>query len=432
MATLSKVKTVVWEDADGRRVKAGTLGATKRTITSDNWYIVVKEGGRLKRIPTVPDKQAATKMLGDYVRDKAHGKAGLTDPFAEHRDRPLTEHVRDYLLDLKDGGTSPDYQGAVEQRLRRVVSGIKAKSLNDVTPDKIKTFLRYATDGRVEGGQPISVTTKNDLRAATYTFFKWLVREERHPTNIVERVPRFARPKGDDGGEPVVRRRRALRPRELKQLIRAATNFPLESRKYNRGGRPRKDGSRPDPRPATLTSETTAKLTAQGRERRLMYQLAIFTGLRRGELSRVRVRHVKLNKGIIDLPGALTKNGRRALIPLVPRLVEELKEWIKGKGQNDPLIVVPCRHNLRRLHQSNLNLAAIPYQTDRGFADWHSLRKTTHTFLRRQGVKGRLRDRFLRHSAGDLKTERYDDEELKEMAPVTKQLARLWRYCTAP
>jgi integrase len=59
-----------------------------------------------------------------------------------------------------------------------------------------------------------------------------------------------------------------------------------------------------------------------------MYLLAVFTGLRRGELSRVQVKEVKLRRGVIDLPGGKTKNGRRAVIPLVKGLVTELRAWV--------------------------------------------------------------------------------------------------------
>jgi hypothetical protein len=94
------------------------------------------------------------------------------------------------------------------------------------------------------------------------------------------------------------------------------------------------------------------------------------------------------------------------------------------------MITVPCRHNLRRLHLAHLKMAKIPYKTDKGHADWHSLRKTTNTFLRRKMVPLRQRQLFLRHAAADLTTRRYDDERIGDMKDVIKQLNRLWRYVT--
>jgi hypothetical protein len=112
----------------------------------------------------------------------------------------------------------------------------------------------------------------------------------------------------------------------------------------------------------------------------------------------------------------------------VKGLVTELQDWVKNKNGDDPLVRVPCRHNLRRLHLAHLKMAKIPYKTDKGHADWHSLRKTINTFLRRRQVPLRQRQLFLRHSAVDLTTRRYDDERIGDMAEVVRQLKRLWRF----
>lgn len=430
MATLAKRVQTRWYKG-GERVAAGTPGATKVKEKSDHWYIVYKVGGKVRREKAYTDKAASEAMLTEWRKSRERGDAGLTDPFKVHLDRPLREHVDDYLEDVRHGGTSAQYHGAVAARLARVFDGIGAKTLRDITADKLKAFFRTMTDARVKAGGypvPVSVTTKNDHRAAVYTFFQWLRKGQRHPENVVERVPRAEPPKG----EPVAaRKRRALKAADLRALIRTAGAYPVESRKVNRGGRPKGDGS---PRAASVTKlnpETLAKLEGQGRERRLMYLLATFTGLRRGELSRVQVKEVKLKKGVIDLPGLKTKNGRRAVIPLVKGLAAELKGWVAGKDGEDPLIAVPDRHNLRRLHLAHLKMADIPYRTDKGHADWHSLRKTVNTHLRRREVPLRQRQRFLRHSAADLATRRYDDERTGDLTAVMRELGTLWRYVTS-
>jgi integrase len=73
-------------------------------------------------------------------------------------------------------------------------------------------------------------------------------------------------------------------------------------------------------------------------------------------------------------------------------------------------------------------MAKSPYQTEKGFADWHSLRKTVNTFLRKKQVPLRQRQLFLRHSAADLATSRYDDERIADMKDVVRQLSRLWKF----
>lgn len=430
MATLAKRVQTRWYKG-GERVDAGTAGARKVKEKSDHWYIVYKVGGKVRRLKAYTDKAASEAMLTDWRKSQERGDAGLLDPYKVHLDRSLQEHLDEYLEDVRNGGTSTEYHAAVEARLSRVFAGIKAKVLREVTADALKSFFRSMVDARVKQGaapKPVSVTTKNDHRAAVYTFFQWLRKENRHPENVVERVPRAEHPKGE---LVEVRKRRALKPSDLRTLIRTAGEYPIESRKLNRGGRPKRDGSRPDNKPANLKAETLTTLKQQGQERRMIYLLALFTGLRRGELSRVQVKEVRLKRGLLDMPGRKTKNGRRAVIPLVKGLVAELREWVKNKNGEDPLVPVPCRHNLRRLHLAHLKMANIPHKTAKGHADWHSLRKTINTFLRRKDVPLRQRQLFLRHSAADLTTQRYDDERVGDMADVIRQLNRLWRCIVA-
>jgi integrase len=160
-----------------------------------------------------------------------------------------------------------------------------------------------------------------------------------------------------------------------------------------------------------------------------MYRLAILTGLRRGELSRLRVRHLIFGKRPrIEMPGVLTKNGRDALIPLVPTLADELKAWVTetGRGKDDCVVVVPCRSNLVRLHKAHLKLAGIAYTDDRGrYADFHSFRMSLNVALRRRGVKLRERQLFLRHAAADLATSKYDDERLTAMKRLVRVLTEI-------
>src|SRR5262249_8470233 len=145
----------------------------------------------------------------------------------------------------------------------------------------------------------------------------------------------------------------------------------------------------PQARPCKLRPETMARLRDRGRERWLMYRLAILTGLRRGELSRLRVSHLELDAqpfARINMPAHLTKNGKPARILLVPSLAADLRQWIidTGKSPTDALVTVPNRHNLIKLHKTHLALAGIPYSDPEGrCADFHSLRMSANVVLRK-------------------------------------------------
>jgi integrase len=421
VATLKKVTTTQWIDPVGNRVKPNTPGATKRVVTSRKWYIVAKVNGRVKRIPAYTDKKASQAKLADWLRAQERGQADLIDPFKEHLDRPVLDHLADYVRVLKTRSRNPDYHGEVERSLRRVFAARKVVLLRDLTADAVQQYLAALVAG---------ATTKNLHRTYVVSFCNYLVAARRLPANPVTRFT-VSRAKPREAEER--RERRALKPSEIRRLLAAVRDYPLKAASTNTGGRPPAGtaGQPRTPRPAKLSAGTVAKLEHRGRERLLLYRVGLMTGLRRGELSRLRVRHLDLGpQPRIDLPGTLTKNGKRACIPLVPSLADELRQWIAdtGRAPGDPLLSVPARNNLSRMHRAHLELAAIPYQDDRGrYCDFHSLRKSANAYLRRNGVPPKERQLFLRHGKLELTTETYDDDQMTGMKTVYRRLAKLIR-----
>ena len=273
-------------------------------------------------------------------------------------------------------------------------------------------------------GWKVKATTKNKIRTYLVSFGGWLVDRDRIARNPIEKV-KSAVPKPE---EKEKRSRRAITCKELRALFATVERYPLSAARTPKGGRPRKDGGKAQPRnPVNLTEATITNLSQQGRERRLVYRTALLTGLRRGELSRLRVRPFQREARGVGSSRPTDQNGRAAKLPLVPTLAADLRRWIADtdRGLSDLMFHVPEARNMVRQHKARLKLAGIPYQTDHGFADFHSLRKSINTYLRRREVSLRLRQRFLRHSAADLATTAYDDERLTELKPVLKLLTRL-------
>jgi hypothetical protein len=85
-----QVPAVRFKGADGKAVTAPVImkgkgaGQTCR-VPSPNWY------GRVngERVTLCTNTAAAEVMLADLARKAAMGKAGMGDPFEEHRNRPL-------------------------------------------------------------------------------------------------------------------------------------------------------------------------------------------------------------------------------------------------------------------------------------------------------------------------------------------------------
>lgn len=420
MASVQKLTITRWIDPRTKaRVTAGTPGAKRVRVKTENYYVVNKEGGRVERINTdCTTREAADAFLTAWRKERERGNTGLADPYKPHLDRPIREHLTEYIAVVRVRTSTAEYPKAVEREIGRVFDGCKMVVLRDLTAERVGQYLHVWA---------VAPVTRNKTRTYLFSFCDWLVDGERLPRNPIDRVP-TATQKQDDAREP--RRRRAMRVKELRSLLAAVERFPLWAANTNKGGRPRADGTPARPRNAVeLTPETVAKLTRQGRERRLVYRTALLTGLRGGELRRTRVKFLKPRNGgyALELPAHLTKNRRRAVIPLTALHADDLRQWVAdtGRGPDDLLFDLPDARSLSRIHRRQLRLAGITYRTEHGYADYHSLRKSLNTFLRRKGVSLRVRQRVLRHAAADLATNTYDDERLAELRPVLKLLARL-------
>ncbi len=410
MASLQKIIVTRYLDRQGKQVPKGTKGARKVKEESAKWYCCYREGKRQVRIPLATDKAASQALMADLLRQKERGRAGLICPFKEHLDKPVADHVADYLAVVRSTTRSEQHQTEVARILGLFAKDSGAVTLRDVTADRVSGYLSRLTSGP---------TTRNMHRRILVMFLNYLEgvgRIDRNP--VTKRSVRPAK-KGKR------RERRALTGDEILRLLEAVRDYPVKSASVNRGGRNAK--KKPGERPAKLKPETVARLQRRGRERWLMYRLAVLTGLRRGELSRLRCSHLDLDRkpfARLNLPAHLTKNGKPARILLVPSLADDLRQWIAdmGKKPSDPVVTVPGRCNLAKLHKAHLALAGIPYETDGRYADFHSLRMSANVVLRKAGIPAKERQLFLRHGKQELTTETYDDESATEMAEVVKAL----------
>ena len=76
-----------------RKVPKDTAGAKKVKKKSTKWYGRVP--GSAKPVPLSANKVAAQQLLAAMVKKADLGRAGILDPFEEHRNRPLKEHLND-------------------------------------------------------------------------------------------------------------------------------------------------------------------------------------------------------------------------------------------------------------------------------------------------------------------------------------------------
>ncbi len=148
-----------------------------------------------------------------------------------------------------------------------------------------------------------------------------------------------------------------------------------------------------------------------GAEEPLRSPLAVlaFTGMRAGELQRLRVVDVDLVGGwihIVSRPGAETKTRTSRKVPIHPRLravIEALpterREWLFTAGPSKKYPDGEHYINVKRLNEQFTRLATrleMPAGREAGFVV-HSLRHFFETFTVNEGIPQRVIDTWLGH-----------------------------------
>jgi integrase len=403
MAFLEKRTFTRHVDAQGRRVAKGTPGARKVQEKSAKWWgQYVDAGGVRRRVALCTDKTAARQMLADLERQAERGKAGLVDPHAEHRKSSIEEHVAAYEVSLRGKGVSEKHRAETIRRLNAVIFGCKVRTLGDLAVEEVERFLAILAEGDLESGKKgASARTRNTYRTSAKAFSKWCLKTRRLGEDVLASLEAVS-------GE-TRRQRRALTDKELVALLKVAKERPLKEALTIRRGK------RKDELVANVRPEVRRELEQLGMERALMYKMMVLTGLRRGELESLEVRHLDLDgrRPSVILPGAFTKNGEPAVIPLMVDLVADLRDWLRTTGKTKLARVFRVPKELVKILKRDLKSAGIDYRDDRGRTiDVHALRHTTASYLARAKVSPRVAQEFMRHSDIKLTMQTYTDLRL--------------------
>jgi len=149
----------------------------------------------------------------------------------------------------------------------------------------------------------------------------------------------------------------------------------------------------------------------QSVNRKLVYQFAIETGLRRAEIGRLRRSHI--GGQVIRLPGEAQKNRQALPIPMRPWMAARVSRYVMSHGDDR---VFPVRDEVAgRLFRRDLGIAGIESETPEGKADFHSLRQTGSRLLLESGASDLLVNRFLRHVGTSMAQRHYSSVLLEDL-----------------
>lgn len=355
-----------------RKRKVTKPDGTVETRTSAHWFIQWKDAnGRTQRRKGYTDRAATRQLAAKLERELARGEVGMTDPYREHRARPLGEHVDAYLADLEASGRDPEYRRKVRQRLGALTAAVPWSKLDDVTLDG---FLRWRA-GKVKAGT--AARTVNHYADAARGFCNWLVTVGRLPLSPLANVPKV------EGVEKI--QRRSMTVEEVGRLLNAAPS-----------------------------------------DRRFAWLFLLTTGLRCGEASALQWRDVRLmaTRPYLQLRKEATKGRRADRVWLRPEVANELRERRPGKARHTDAVFP--RFPSLKLWRKDIEAAGIAYADDAGrTVDRHSTRTTLATLLQRAGVAPRAAQDVLRHTTLQQTMKAYTDPDAFDVAAAVDSLPEL-------
>jgi integrase len=168
---------------------------------------------------------------------------------------------------------------------------------------------------------------------------------------------------------------------------------------------PLKDLQKFDTTPETtrraLTADEVNRFLAAARpERRLLFEIALATGLRANELRSLCVKHLDANANGLRLESGWTKGRKATFQPLHPTFVGKLVESTKNLDASAPLLFVPKM--TAKVVYRTLEVAGIPKVTAEGKVDFHALRTAYTTFVFEAGASMKEAQTLARHATPDL------------------------------
>lgn len=362
------------------------VGGVRVRVQTKCYYASYTLGGKTVRVKGTPDRRATQILLGRLEEEAARRKAGLPDPHAAGE--PLDTLLAAYLAVLAARDRSPAHRAAVERHVAAALVGAKWQTLADVTDDSLALYFgRLRRDKRDKRDK--SGATLNGHYRSVRAFVRWAARRERKPNPLAEWTP---------FNEQVTRRRstEVLSDDQFAALLAAA-----EGHDHRRG--------------------------MPGADRRMLYEVAAYTGFRASELAALTPGRFRLDGPCpaIRLPADAAKGRREAAQPLPDFLVPRLAAWLAGKPAGRP--VWPGAWARQKFASkwlvADLERAGVPtLDADGRRLNFHSLRRRFVTAVVESGATAKEAQELARHSTAALTLEVYAQTTAGKKAAVVNRL----------
>jgi len=157
--------------------------------------------------------------------------------------------------------------------------------------------------------------------------------------------------------------------------------------------------------------------------RRLCYEMAFVSGLRRGELAALTAGDLDVERGGVRLDPAWTKDRKGGFQRLPAALVTKLAATCAGKNPTDKLLQVPV--NAARDMDKDLKAAGIPKRTFLGKLDFHACRVAYVSYVMESGASVKEAMSLARHATPDLTLNVYGRAREDRLGEVVEAVGKL-------
>jgi integrase len=377
--------------------------------------------GNRRRVSThTTQRAAAERIAAGIMADVALRKSGIIDPVQEglskQARRPLSEHLADFRLHMEAGAATPAHVGTTLRMIGDIIAANRWERIGHITADGINAY------GKILKGRGRSQRTIAAHATAIKTFTHWLVNGSKLASDPLLSVVK---------PNPATDRRRIRRAMTIEEwhALREALTSPALT---DTG-----ESHAPDYRDATAS------------ERALIYETALMTGYRAGELARLKVSDLLATAipPALALPASETKNRKAARQSITPDLALRLADHASGKHPAAHLFTRALARSCDMLwtdleHARSRWLAEVvsdpdEYRdreqsdflraTDRAgrVLDFHGLRHTAATWSMKATRNLTITQRLMRHSTPVLTANTYGHLSEGEVADAAQAVATM-------
>jgi integrase len=439
-----------YRTADGQRVTGKTPGAVRVVRQSRTWFGRYTDGaGQRHQVRLSESKETARRMLAKLAGDAQLAGVGIVDPYAEHRHRPLLEHLAEYSAYLAGKGDTAQHVAQTEAQCKAVLTGCRFVVAGDLQASAVVDFLatlrqpassrpvlpagqewftraelvtfvgvhsasvarmiqgrgltvrgqgrarRYHRDTvlalRERAGAGASVTTSNHYLTAIKGFTRWLARDRRIAADPLAFLVR------QNPDVDVRRRRRALPEDEFSRFVEVtAAGAPFRG--------------------------------LSGADRLILYTLAANTGFRADELASLTPSsfHLAGDRPTVTVAAAYSKHRREDVQQLRGDVAAMMRSYLDGRPRRQPVWPGTWHERAAEMIRKDLAAAGIPFQDDDGRRfDFHAMRGQFISLLAAKGVHPKVAQTLARHSTITLTMDYYTHLDVFDVAGALEKLPEL-------